>query len=352
MGRQLRRRTHLVTAPAAAGQLGTAPGLHPVGRPRQKGLRLVAQVEEGAHLRPFLPAPQSQQRAGFRVGQGAGRAPLEVAQRRPLAAGGQEGLAQPPQARTRPLRPGPAEPRGGEGRLVLRVGDVAPHERGVVAPPTLPHGVGQPRVEEGAEEREGAVLAVLLSHEQQRQVRRQQQARRQPLLGGVFQERRQAVPAGAVAGLVVVLEVGDEAVARHAPRRRPERPAAVAAEAAGEDKRVLQHARQVAGGAEVLVVALPLAGEVGVDGVAKIVVPLGVEAVAAMPRRPDDARQVALLDGGVEGIQVHVQDGQAGVGHGGVSRGREGSGPRSHHPNRSGAGTTLRGRRGLWKEGK
>jgi hypothetical protein len=106
------------------------------------------------------------------------------------------------------------------------------------------------------------------------------------------------VAGGAVADLVVVLQVGDQSragdaggVDRGAVAAPPERgPGALVQEPAGEHVREPVEARL----GEVAVVALGLAGEHGVQAVVDVVGPLGVEAVAAALPGGDHPRVVEV----------------------------------------------------------
>src|SRR5690606_1171727 len=98
--------------------------------------------------------------------------------------------------------------------------------------------------------------------------------------------------AGAVADLVVVLEVAEERVAGHAGRRAAVRAAAERRVAAGIDPGAAQRRGDVGERAEVGVVAVALATEYGVQRVMEVVAPLRVEPVATALARPQQARIV------------------------------------------------------------
>src|SRR5581483_12133302 len=82
------------------------------------------------------------------------------------------------------------------------------------------------------------------------------------------------------------------------PGRAPVASLAEGRIAAGIGVAVAVHPRQIVDAPEVLVVAVPLAGEEGVQGVVEVVAPLGIQAVAPERRRADQPRvvQVALGD--------------------------------------------------------
>jgi hypothetical protein len=96
----------------------------------------------------------------------------------------------------------------------------------------------------------------------------------------------------------VVLEIAEEARAGEPGCGTPVAPPAVSGVAAGVDERRAKRLREVLERPEVLVVAVALAREHGVEGVVEVVAPLRVGAVAARLAPPDEARvvQVALED--------------------------------------------------------
>src|SRR5262249_58540771 len=108
----------------------------------------------------------------------------------------------------------------------------------------------------------------------------------------------EAVAAGAVADLVVVLHADDEAVPGDSVWAGAVLAAAGRAVVADVQERLLQHPGKLPRLAEVGVVPLSLAGQVRVDGVVKIVAPLPVQTVAAALRWQQQARvvEVALGD--------------------------------------------------------
>ena len=129
-------------------------------------------------VRCSSPRTSSEHQALVVVPDQASRPALEVAQGRPLATRGQQVAVQSPQARPRrPFRPRPAQPGRGEGRLAPGVGHLALPGRRRSNSFFRPSRTActQLRVAERAEEGERVLLAVLLAHEQQRQVRRQQE---------------------------------------------------------------------------------------------------------------------------------------------------------------------------------
>jgi len=131
--------------------------------------------------------------------------------------------------------------------------------------------------------REGRGLSVLLAHEQERHARRAQDEHRSEAQARGVDQAGQPLAAGPVASVVVVEREDHETPGFDADRRR-----AVAAPAV---RRVLALvAEALADGpgklvdlAEVAVVAEPLAGEHGVEGVVEVVVPL--RGPSRVPRR-------------------------------------------------------------------
>ena len=93
-----------------------------------------------------------------------------------------------------------------------------------------------------------------------------------------------ALALGAVAHLIVVLQVAEEAMAGEAGGRPAVAAAAEARVAAVVDEGAREGLREVGQRAEVRVVPGALAGEHGVQGVVEIVAPLRVEAIAAESR--------------------------------------------------------------------
>src|SRR4051812_28802249 len=107
-----------------------------------------------------------------------------------------------------------------------------------------------------------------------------------------------AVALGAVADLVVVLEIAEEARSRYVRSRRA--PVGLPPElrvAAVVDVRLTEGGGDVGQRSEIGVVPLALAGERGVHGVVEVVAPLRVEAVAAVVACPYQARVVAVALG-------------------------------------------------------
>ncbi len=117
---------------------------------------------------------------------------------------------------------------------------------------------------------------------------------------GVRSSVLEPVALGAVADLIVILQADDEAIAGQTLRRSAVLAVAVPAVVPGVQKWLLQHLGQLLGLAVVLVVALRLAGQIGVDGVMEVVAPLAIQAVTAPLGREQQARivEVALGDDG------------------------------------------------------
>src|SRR3990172_3979218 len=81
--------------------------------------------------------------------------------------------------------PPPVRAAGGEGGRVLGIGDLAvPREFHELAAAPGPHSLAERGVEEAREEAERRGLAVLLAHEQKREVGRAEDGRRRHLEGG------------------------------------------------------------------------------------------------------------------------------------------------------------------------
>ena len=125
----------------------------------------------------------------------------------------------------------------------------------------------------------GAVLAVLLAHEQHRHERREQRAERRQRAG----LGRQPVAERAVADLVVVLVEDHEPLGRHVVGRRAEPAAAEARPGAVVDERPVQALGQVGDPPELGVVAVALVGDERADAVVEVVGPGGVAAEPAAP---------------------------------------------------------------------
>src|SRR5690242_11660960 len=82
------------------------------------------------------------------------------------------------------------------------------------------HGLDERGITVVGEVEEGCRLAVLLAHEEHRQVRREEYQRRGKTLLLRRDQHREPLRLGTVADLVVVLRADDESLLRHV-RRRP-----------------------------------------------------------------------------------------------------------------------------------
>src|SRR5262249_47963099 len=138
----------------------------------------------------------------------------------------------------RRARLGPIEMRAGESRGVARVGNLLSparirvlRETGELGAAPLGDRARELRLEV-AEELEWGSRRELLSHEQQRRRRREQQNRREAANGIGLRQHRDALAAGAVTNLVVVLQKADEG-------RRGKRGARLAAAATFAKRRSL-----------------------------------------------------------------------------------------------------------------
>ncbi len=93
-----------------------------------------------------------------------------------------------------------------------RLAGIAEHAPlGELIPAALTHGVAKLAVEIG-EITEGARLAPLLAHEQERRMRSEQQDRRQRIQSRARGESRKPLAEGPVSDLVMVLQEVDEAL--------------------------------------------------------------------------------------------------------------------------------------------
>ena len=120
----------------------------------------------------------------------------------------------------------------------------------------------------------GVRLAVLLSHEQERHEGREQEHRGRDLAPLEAHEGREPLAAAAIGDLVVVLQADDELLAGPAARGGAVPPAAVGRVLTRVDEAVAERPRQLFHPAEVLVVAVALARQRGVQGVVPVVDPL------------------------------------------------------------------------------
>ncbi len=205
-----------------------------------------------------------------------------------------------------PLGFRPVETRAVPGRRVLGIRHVllGPAVRRELPPSAPPYGLGELGVGVVGEELPGGRGAPLLAHEEHRRERRGERQR-----GGAGQQpggegRRQPVPLGAVADLVVGLGVAEQPLRRDP--RTVERTAVTAPAEAGigavveEARRQRLAQRGERGVREVRVVALRLAGQRGVQRVMEVVVPLGVQPEAALLAGGDEPRVVEIRFGDQE----------------------------------------------------
>src|SRR5262249_53112207 len=125
----------------------------------------------------------------------------------------------------------------------------------------------------------------------------QHQARCQ-LVAFEIEHRTQPVATGAIANLIVVLSEDDKLLGRPACRRCAEAPAAEMGVLASKGKDVARGADELVERAGIGIVPVPLASEIRVQGVVKIVGPLCRQAITAEALWPDNAHiiQVALAD--------------------------------------------------------
>ena len=214
----------------------------------------------------------------------------------------QRAVESPGRRMGRLLEPRPVEPARAKGLGVLRVRDPLAggraRERGegrVLPAPSLDHPRSEPFVVV-REEEERARGRPLLAHEEQRHFRsgEQQHARRAPDRG--LDLMMQPFPVGAVAHLVVVLRIEDEA-----PRREARRGFAPGLAVVGGALALVEPALAHGPGqvpkrpVVVLVVPLGVAGQDPPELVVEVVGPLGVEAVPAFPLGPHQPPEVASV---------------------------------------------------------
>src|SRR5215813_11156195 len=99
---------------------------------------------------------------------------------------------------------------------------------------------------------------------------------------------------GSIADLIVSLRIAEKTMTGKSARRSAMAPAAKSRMASIVDKRASKSFGQISDGTKVGVVAKPLAGKNGVQGVVKIVAPLGRNAVTTDFPRPRDTRVVEI----------------------------------------------------------
>ena len=138
----------------------------------------------------------------------------------------------------------PSRTGGGEGRLGLGIGYRAlPAEDGELPAAPFPNRLDQDGISVAHEVQERIAVGVLLAHEEERDVRREQKYSGRQTHTRRLDQRRQALPGGTVADLIVVLHADDEPVAGHVFRGMPVAPAPIGRIAAVVDVASAQHAR-------------------------------------------------------------------------------------------------------------
>src|SRR6185437_10649719 len=135
-------------------------------------------------------------------------------------------------------------------------------------------------------------------HEQQRRVRREQEQRRAETAHAARNQRRKTFSFCAIANLIMVLNADHVRRGRHVPRR------GAAWTAVPEGKRLalknkafIQSPHDLLWPAKILVVAVALAGEEGMNCVVKIVAPDCVEAISAALQRTNNGFIVLIRFG-------------------------------------------------------
>ena len=170
-----------------------------------------------------------------------------------------------------------------------------PGELGLAA---APHRIDQCGIAVVDEVGEGSGLAVLLTHEQQREERREQRGRRREPQPVLVDDRREPVTDRAVPDLVVVLGEHDEPLPGEPGRRSTETVVTKGRVPTGVDVALAERGREIRHRTEVRVVVVALAGEQHVQRVVEVVAPLRVATHPAVGLRGDEARVVrgALRD--------------------------------------------------------
>ena len=182
----------------------------------------------------------------------------------------------------RPARLFPVDFRGRKRRRNAWIRRfAAPAESGEFALPAPAHGLRQLYVVVADEIEEGIGLAPLLTHEQQGRTRGKKQQAGGQTRGFGGNQAGQTIAMGPVTGLVVVLEEGHEAAGRQVSGRQPPAPAEKGRVPAAIGKPLVDGRQQILPAAEVGVIAAPLPGEQGMDGMVEVVVPHPFHALAA-----------------------------------------------------------------------
>ena len=204
-----------------------------------------------------------------------------------------------------PLQHG-SPPEGG----VLRVRSLPlPGEGAELLTAAAAHRLDELRVRVADEIRKRRGLPVFLAHEQEGKVWGQQDRGGQELQGLEGQQGRGALAEQAVADLVVILAEHHEALEGQVGGGVPVASAAVRRVPPVVDEAIPVGFDQILEAAEILVVPLPFPGEQGVQGVMKVVGPLGLQPQAAGLRGADDPGvvEVALGDQGQRPPQLPGQ---------------------------------------------
>src|SRR6185437_6558879 len=326
---QLCRRHFLHSDSVITCRLGAKKWDTPLSGPTGNRLYLVRQIEVSVEFRLWTTnaAHQMENRRGVVIGEQASRAVRVVTQRRPAMPRREEiRIETADTGADRSFRPGPTQASGGERRFGLRISHLHTRRETVVTPATTANILDQAAIVEGTEEGKRVFLAVFFAHEQQRQVRRQQhQTGGEPLFRGTNQ-RGEAIAVRPIADVIVVLDADDEAITGQIFIRSAPAPVAVGTVNAIEMKGVFQHTVETLDIAEIAILAMPFAGEVGMKRVVKIFVPFGIESVSAILRRtyhahvihqtfrddmyrPADTRVGDLLDFAKQMTRARVMDG-------------------------------------------
>ena len=202
-----------------------------------------------------------------------------------------------------PIQTGPPQFAYLERFRSLRIGRFpSPGERLELLLPAAANSLNQLRIRMLYEVPEGSCLAVLFAHEQQRQERRQQDCARGQFLLLQTHQRRQALSEHPVADLIVI------AAEDHQPRVwhvRIQPALAALAEfgiLAGVNETVAIGFADLIHGPEVLIITGSVARQDGSQSMMKIVIPLGVQTIAAARLGLDQMRSVEIAFGD----QIHV----------------------------------------------
>src|SRR5262249_52224793 len=116
-------------------------------------------------------------------------------------------------------------------------------------------------------------------------------------LGRCTDEGPKPLTGGAIADLVVVLDTDDKAVTRQVSARGAMATVTVAAVAASEDEGLLEQSGDSLAAPVIDVVALAFAAQVGVQGMVKVVAPLGIQPIATALRGPQQTHVIEIAFG-------------------------------------------------------